>query len=105
MNIKENMTQVRWEARKDKIFKDISYIVDEWGDNIAEDILHKDAQAIVTAVNNTYGKGINPEAVGELVEALKKINKSLNQTKVTSWYYVLIKNVATARQALEKAGL
>ncbi len=31
-----------------------------------------EAKMITTAVNNTYGKGINPEAVPELVEALEK---------------------------------
>lgn len=37
------------------------------------------ATAIVTAVNNTYHKGINPESVPEMIEALNKII-SLPQT-------------------------
>lgn len=39
------------------------------------------ATAIVTAVNNTYHKGINPEAVPELLQLVEEIYKSelLNQ--------------------------
>jgi hypothetical protein len=36
-----------------------------------------DALAICNAVNNTYGKGIDPEAVPELVEALKEAIKEI----------------------------
>jgi len=39
--------------------------------NISQRKKIANAHAIVTAVNNTYGKGINPEAVPELVELLK----------------------------------
>ena len=34
-----------------------------------------DATAIVTAVNNTYHKGINPEAVEELLQVTKALYK------------------------------
>lgn len=35
--------------------------------------IEDNAQAICSAVNNTYGKNINAEAVPELLEALKRI--------------------------------
>jgi len=36
-------------------------------------ISNANAEAIITAVNNTYHKGINPEAVPEMLEVLNKI--------------------------------
>lgn len=37
------------------------------------EISPSNAEAIVKAVNNTYGKGINPEFVGDLLTALENI--------------------------------
>ena len=43
-----------------------------WENQIEEDKESYDnAAAIVTAVNNTYHKGINPEAVPEMLEAIE----------------------------------
>lgn len=43
---------------------------------IANALVLDDAAAIVTAVNNTYHKGINPEAVPELLQLVEEIYKS-----------------------------
>lgn len=42
---------------------------------IANALVLDDAAAIVTAVNNTYHKGINPEAVEELLQVTKALYK------------------------------
>lgn len=48
-----------------------------WENQIEEDKESYDnAAAIVTAVNNTYHKGINPEAVPELLQLVEEIYKS-----------------------------
>jgi len=41
-----------------------------YSDPMDEDV-RANARAIVSAVNNTYGSGVNPEAVPELLNALK----------------------------------
>jgi len=38
------------------------------------------ASAIVSAVNNTWGKGIDPSSVPELLEALKEIIRTSEET-------------------------
>lgn len=43
----------------------------------AYDEAEANAKAIVKAVNNTYGKGINPEAVEDMKEALKLAHEVL----------------------------
>ena len=48
-----------------------------WGD-----AAHAAAEKIEVAVNNTYGKGINPEGVSELVEAANRILELINRAGI-----------------------
>jgi hypothetical protein len=41
---------------------------------LAGNAILKNAEAIVLAVNNTFGAGINPEAVPELLKALEELS-------------------------------
>lgn len=57
--------------------------------------------AIVTAVNNTYGKGINPEAIQELIISLNDAKKLIglyveNNSGDGSWNGSVIKNIDNA---------
>lgn len=49
----------------------------------------ENAQAIVTAVNCTYGKNINPEKIQELIvwadEISKKVNTIQRENQLPSW--------------------
>src|ERR1700677_2053731 len=44
----------------------------------------QDASAIISAINNTYGKGIDPSSVPELLEALKFV-RDAPQFKRMDW--------------------
>lgn len=55
--------------RIDSRIQDI-HIAEVYGEGKEDDT---NAAAIVSAVNNTYGAGINPAAVPEMLEALKKV--------------------------------
>ena len=69
--MKLNITPGPW-------YKDKFGIYDEFGEHFIEtNIEVDDAAAIVTAVNNTYHKGINPEAVPEMLEVAKELDVSL----------------------------
>jgi uncharacterized protein (DUF1786 family) len=48
------------------------YIAHQEGIRSAEE-RDKIASAIVSAVNNTYGAGVNPEAIPNMLNALKKV--------------------------------
>ena len=63
----------------------------------------KDAEAIVKAMNGTWGEGINPEAVKEMYDALKQILAVLfnpDENITNSWHYDLLK---AAKRTIEKA--
>ena len=83
--IKEKMTQGEWQlVHRTVIEKPVRIqehfaIAPEGGPTMAFlpdgriDIQESNAHAIVTAVNNTYGKGIDPETVPELLKQLKAL--------------------------------
>jgi hypothetical protein len=75
--MKLNITPGPWSARRPEDSNGYSY-VDGKDSELGRtatcydgDIYPDNAAAIVTAVNNTYHKGINPEAVPEMLECLK----------------------------------
>ncbi len=66
------------------------------------------AEAIVTAVNNTYGKGINPESVPTLLATLEEILKdaqhiSIDKETEEEDYNILKGIIGMAKIAIEKA--
>jgi len=70
--IKEKMTRGEWKFSQ--IGNTESYRITDLSDNSpapARAIGEGNAHAIVTAVNNTYAKGIDPEAISELLRAVK----------------------------------
>lgn len=74
--IKENMTQGTWVVTYDEHIQadsDIGYFIADCGfKNSKNDLAFKhNPHAITHAINNTYGKGINPESVSEMYNALK----------------------------------
>jgi hypothetical protein len=80
MSNKLNITPGPWELKSDELGPSTITTKAEVNGNVicqppiwAESLSYYDdnATAIVTAVNNTYHKGINPEAVPEILEALK----------------------------------
>lgn len=72
MNTKH--TQGEWEvAERFNIIADGEYVGDTYQPYITDEKCEANAKAIVTAVNNTYGKGINPEAVPDLLGALRTL--------------------------------
>jgi len=72
--------------------------VNDGRDKPEEDTEGKEnAKAIVTAVNNTYGKNINPEAIDGLVSAMKSIVAITNPYSVDT----MTKINALAEQALK----
>ncbi len=127
--IKEKMTQGEWRegehgqsvfGKSDYIGSDELYelvaICDDAGihhsgstaDQIVEEC-KANAHAIVTAINNTYGKGINPEAVGELIRALQRLVDVVDPCydsypDGSAVEYFFKDPVKQARQALAKAG-
>ncbi len=82
--IKEKMTQGEWQA---KLSEDPQWTVMEAGTDWGFIVITQqrndeaNANAIAIAVNNTYVKGINPEAVGDLVKAVEMLllNKQLGE--------------------------
>jgi hypothetical protein len=76
--MEKKMTLPPWQI--DEIKDEINIIgADSYGESICtlySDPMDEDtranAKAIVTAINFTYGKGIDPSSVPELLEALKK---------------------------------
>lgn len=78
---KDKMTPIPWEI--DDAADEINIISMKSKHNFAaiatlfcdpvDDETTANASAIVSAVNNTYGAGINPEAIPELVVALNKV--------------------------------
>lgn len=87
--IKEKMTQGEWEIQQlNHIDGDLwlqvgykdPYDKHSWGPVVEikyhvwpEATQWANAHAITTAVNNTYGKGIDPEAVEGLIKALERL--------------------------------
>ena len=61
------------------------------------------AQAIVSAVNATYGQGIAPEAVAGLVEALEKFREALSDGPENCSYPMYEECEQLSRAALAKA--
>jgi len=70
--------------------------------NPMDDETKANAAAIVSAVNNTYGKGINPESVPDLLSALHGMLNIGNAlaTGHESW---IDERRANAKAAIEKA--
>ena len=62
-----------------------------------------DAQAIVAAVNSTYGKGIDPGSVGELVKALEAIVELSNSIEWLTEYCLFEDVIDKAEEVLNKA--
>lgn len=66
------------------------------------------AKAICNAVNNTYGKSINPESVPLMLEALKNIIPALEIAQANDCFTtgsVLEKYIKEAKEAINKATL
>jgi len=61
-----------------------------------------DIEAIVNAVNGTYGKGIDPVCVGEILEALKQL---YDATKTFSVLHGQTKIMQLSKSVIEKATL
>jgi len=60
---------------------------------------HDNLIGIITAVQNTYHKGINPEAVPEMLSALEALVKTRDLTKIPDGI------VETLKQVIQKATL
>lgn len=76
--IKKNMTQGTWVVTHDEHIQadsDIGYFIADCGfKNNNKDFSFKyNSIAITHAINNTYGKGINPESVPEMFNALQSL--------------------------------
>lgn len=71
------ITKGKWRAEEHDVVdeKGMLIAVGYRGLGSEEDIAN--AKAIVTAVNNTYGQRINPEAVPEMKRALEEIEENL----------------------------
>jgi hypothetical protein len=73
--IKANMTQGTWESNLDAIVDINKGSINLWGiDRVGRH--HNttpNALAIVSAINNTYGKNINPESVPDMFNALQSL--------------------------------
>lgn len=65
---------------------------------IANSLVLADAEAIVTAVNNTYHKGINPEAVPEMLEVLKEYISFIEETIPFHEESIIYKKAVSALQ-------
>lgn len=62
-----------------------------------------DAEAIVSAVNNTYGAGINPEAVKDLLDATEMLYRLANAALGSTSYKNADETLAFAKAAIEKS--
>lgn len=61
------------------------------------------AEAIVSAINNTYGAGINPEAVPDLLQAIKELKQAF--IRANKFYSKDHEILGLANAAIEKAKL
>lgn len=68
--------------------------------NPVDDETTANASTIVSAVNNTYGQSINPEAVKEMYDVLKSFVNSYKGVNIGSF-----KILDEAKAAIEKAKL
>lgn len=91
--IKEKMTQGEWTIKSEKAnmaagapveaeIRSGGWVIVHLG-KLHTDQQRFDAHAITTAVNNTYGKGIDPEAVPIMKIALEEWKRQIE--KVISW--------------------
>lgn len=80
--IKENMTQGTWSVNP--IYDIVTNEVENRCDCGYSSIVAKkeNSLAITHAINNTYGKGINPESVSEMYNALTIVAKDLTELKL-----------------------
>lgn len=70
--MENKMTPTPWTSDGCQVHAKGKYLLAaQSGSSLEED--KANSIAIVSAVNNTYGKGINPEAVQDLLECLKNI--------------------------------
>jgi hypothetical protein len=79
--IKANMTQGTWIANDNYCIVEInkgSIEIWEMDDDRCMHDAKANAEAITHAINNTYGKGINPESVPDMFNALTLIELNLN---------------------------
>jgi len=84
--IKANMTQGTWVVTHDEHIQadsDIGYFIADCGfKNNNKDLSFKyNTLAITHAINNTYGKGINPESVPDMFNALTVMAKNLKELR------------------------
>ena len=72
------------------------------------------ASAIVTAINSTYGKGIDPSSVPELLEALRGTNEAIEHFRemrekqadaavMHNCEYIITLSLNKAKSAIDKA--
>lgn len=54
------------------------------------------ATAIVTAVNNTYGAGINPKAVADMLEALKEAKRMYESVQPAGGWQGVYESIKSA---------
>jgi len=85
--IKNNMTQGTWVVTHDEHIQadsDIGYFIADCGfKNSNKDFAFKhNPHAIVHAINNTYGKGINPESVSDMYNALKVLSAYFEEGEI-----------------------
>jgi len=78
--IKENMTQGTWNftPKYDITINDINQGCDCGHTSIL--VSKENTLAITHAINNTYGKGINPESVPDMYNALQSIHQHFSGT-------------------------
>lgn len=105
---KDKMTPTPWKVKKFKNWA-TNVVGKEEGDDICElsntnskKVQNTNAAAIVSAVNNTYGAAINPEAIPELMRVLKWI---IEETGPNEDSAPSIEAITAAKAALEKAKL
>lgn len=65
-----------------------------------DDINESNAKAIVSAINNTYGAGINPEAITDLLKAAQDFVSKVEEGKAKSK-----ESYSKFKAAIEKAKL
>lgn len=72
--IYQNMTKGEWVPSNETILNDRYVKVCQFFNKMEEDYENKNANkaAICSAVNSTYGKGINPESVWQMLNQLKE---------------------------------
>lgn len=69
----------------------------------------EDGKLILSAVNSTYGQGINPESVKDLYEAVNKLmhyaERYLAAATIPKLYDMCFDDIKAAQTAIEKAKL